>query len=219
MNIKRVGEYNKEGLARCGDYKALIHAMAMDDRPLICSRASRLLASGWTPVALITDCQSALQTCKYSPVQYALGTLCALQVAPNQILHALNQEGFLTATDTVKRRINVDVPLCPNVPPSEALIKARLSALENHPAPIVWDYLCDEIAIQPMVAVTSKEVATGLCATCCKEHISVTDQVSLDSVAGRLEADDDCVHLGQLATVWSFATHMTMMRTGRSHCG
>ena len=164
--------------------------MLVDNQPLLCQRTSHILQCGWAPAAVTEDFKRAFRTRMYTDLQHDVATLAALGVGANQLVYALNQTGHLTNRDTVMRHVRFDALLRPNTSPSFQFFEALLSALQSHPSPIVWDYLCDEIAIQPMVGVTSEGVGTGLCATCSKERIIIKDESSIDSLAERLQGDD-----------------------------
>ena len=85
------------------------------------------------------------------------------------LLTAMNRGGYTPSYDVAMQGCSFDVPLHPNIPPTKAFIVSRLL---DTLGVLLWDLLCDEVALQPMVGIrsTAQPPPPHLCiyvALCC----------------------------------------------------
>ena len=110
----------------CAELKALILAVADDDRPL---RVARLIGAGPSPSAVMADMSKALKIRTYTEKEKAIAGLAALGVGGCEFLKAANRGGILPSYDTVVVDMKFEEPLRPGIAPTQTFI---LKCLPNH---------------------------------------------------------------------------------------
>ena len=184
--------------------KALILAVADDDRPLLQRRVARLIGAGHSPSAVMADMSKAFKVRTYTEKEKAIAGLAALGVGGCEFLKVANRGGTLPSYDTAMVDMKFEEPLRPGIAPTTTFILKRLP---NHPDPLLWDLLVDEISLQPQIGVVKSGHATGTCRTCTSREHRLVDQETVDELANLLEDSNSNVHLAEYATVWSVAAH------------
>ena len=183
--------------------KALILAVAYDDRPLLQRRVARLIGAGHSPSAVMADMSKAFKIRTYTEKEKAIAGLAALGVGGCEFLKVANRGGILPSYDTAMVDMKFEEPLRPGIAPTRFILKRP----PNHPDPLLWDLLVDEISLQPQIGVVKSGHATGTCRTCTSREHRLVDQETVDELANLLEDSNSNVHLAEYATVWSVAAH------------
>ena len=189
---------------KCAESKALILAVADDDRPLLQRRVARLIGAGHSPSAVMADMSKAFKSRTYTEKEKAIAGIAALGVGGCEFLKVANRGGILPSYDMAMVDMKFEEPLRPGIAPTTTFI---LKCLPNPPDPLLWDLLVDEISLQPQIGVVKSGHATGTCRTCTSREHRLVDQETVDELANLLEDSNSNVHLAEYATVWSVAAH------------
>ena len=169
---------------KCAESKALILAVADDDRPLPQRRVARLIGAGHSPSAFMADISKAFKIRTYTEKEKAIARLAALGVGGCEFLKVANRGGILPSYDTAMVDMKFEETLRPGIAPTTTFI---LKCLPNHPDPLLWDLLVDEISLQPQIGVVKSRHATGTCRTCTSREHRLVDQETVDELANLLE--------------------------------
>ena len=136
---------------RCETYKALVVAIAEDDRPLAGVRAARLLQAGWAPSKVLGHLCDAWSMQSWDAQDRDAAALAALGVGGPKLLQALNNAGYLPSYDTGRRHVEG----APRVRPNEMLgLPWLLKALGHIPGCHVWHLCIDEIHVEDVITVS-----------------------------------------------------------------
>ena len=90
---------------RCETYKALVIAIADDDRPLARRLVARLLKAGWAPATVLGHLCEASSVQSLDARDRDLATLAALGIRRRKLLQVLNNTGYLPSYETGRRHV------------------------------------------------------------------------------------------------------------------
>ena len=150
----------------------------------------------------MADMAKAFKIRTYTEKEKAIAGLAALGVGGCDFLKVASHGGILPSYDTAVVDMKFEEPLRSGIAPTTTFILKRLP---NHPDPLLWDLLVDEISLQPQIGVVKSGHATGTCRTCTSEEHRLVHRETVDKLANLRGDSNSNVHFAEYATVWSVA--------------
>ena len=165
---------------RCETYKALIVAMADDDRLLAGCWAACLLKAGWAPAKVLSHLCEAWSMHYWDAQDKDAGALAALGFGGPKLRQALNNAGYLPSYDTGRKHVEG----APGVRPNELPTLPWLLEALSHIADVhVWHLCTNEMHVEDVITVSHEAIALGLCATCCRYPMPLASGDDVEALA------------------------------------